>query len=119
MRVPGLERKHSAIVVATEAVADAGLVSILLQDGFNSVFTSPRPAMAVRDFELYRPVVVVLAFGAFWSAQRYYLGLYRFSAVVRAVPHRTIVLCARTKLLQAYDLRKKEHLDDHVLFWPH
>jgi CheY-like chemotaxis protein len=118
MHVPDPKPKHPAILVATEAVADAELVSNLLRDEFDGVYMSTRPEMAVRDFELHRPAVLILAFEALEAAQRYYLGLYRISAVVHAVPHRTIILCGRNELRKVYDLCKKEHFDDYVLFWP-
>lgn len=113
-----LNSNHATILVATEAVADAELVSNLLRDEFDSVFTSTRSEMAVGDFELRRPAVLILAFDTLEAAQRYYLGLYRLSTVIHAVPHRTIILCGRTELRQVYDLCRKEHFDDYVLFWP-
>ncbi len=118
MHAPDLKPKHTAILVATDAVADAELVSNLLRDEFDSVFMSTRPEMAVRDFELHRPAVLILAFDTLEAAQCYYLGLYRLSAVVHAVPHRTIILCGRNELRQVYDLCRKEQFDDYVLFWP-
>jgi CheY-like chemotaxis protein len=118
MQESDLNPKHATILVATEAVADAELVSNLLRDEFDSAFMSTRPEMAVRDFELRRPAVLILAFDTLEAAQRYYLGLYRLSTVIHAVPHRTIILCGTNELRQVYDLCRKEHFDDYVLFWP-
>jgi CheY-like chemotaxis protein len=118
MQESDLTPKRASILVAAEAVADAALVSKLLRDEFDSVFTSTKAEMAVRDFEQHRPVVLVLAFDTLEGAQRYYLGLYRLSTMIHTVPHRTIILCRNNELRQVYDLCRKEHFDDYVLFWP-
>lgn len=113
-----LSCKHASILVATEAVADAELIGRLLGDEFGNVHLSVKPESAVADFETHRPAVLVLAFDTLEASERYYLGLYRLGTTVHTVPHRTIVLCNPRDLWSVYELCRKEHFDDYVLFWP-
>jgi CheY-like chemotaxis protein len=106
------------ILVATEVVGDADLVRKLLRDEFDKVVASTDPDASVRDFEKHRPDVLVLAFDGLEKAERYYLGLYRLSSLVHALPHRTLILCTKDDLRRVYELCKKEYFDDYVLFWP-
>ena len=110
--------KGAAILVATEIVDDANLVGKLLRDEFDSVTVSTDPERAVQDFEKHRPAVLILAFNSLEKAERYYLGLYRLSTLVHALPHRTLILCDKDDLPRVYALCKKEYFDDYVLFWP-
>lgn len=113
-----LSADRAAVLVATDALADAELVGKLLNDEFGNVHLSIKPESAVADFESVRPAVLVLAFDTLEAAQRYYLGLYRLGTTVHTVSHRTVVLCSSRDLKSAYELCCKEHFDDYVLFWP-
>lgn len=106
------------ILVATEVVVDAGLVKRLLSEEFEDVTTSTDPDRSVRDFEHCRPDVLILAFNTLEKAERYYLGLYRLSNQVHALPHRTLILCNKDDVRRVYALCKKEYFDDYILFWP-
>lgn len=106
------------ILVATEVVVDAGLVKRLLSEEFENVTTSTDPDRSVHDFEHCRPDVLILAFNALEKAERYYLGLYRLSSQVHALPHRTLILCNKDDVRHVYTLCKKEYFDDYILFWP-
>jgi len=106
------------ILVATEVGSDADLLRRLLSDEFENVTTSTDPERAVQEFEKHRPQVLILAFNNLEKAERYYLGLYRLSTVVHALPHRTLILCNKDDLRRVYELCKKEYFDDYVLFWP-
>jgi CheY-like chemotaxis protein len=106
------------ILVATDAVDDADLVRKLLRDEFEQVVVSVDPDALVRDFEKHRPHVLILAFDGLERAERYYLGLYRLSNLVHALPHRTLILCNKDDLWRVYELCKKDYFDDYVLFWP-
>ena len=110
--------KGSAILVATEIVDDADLVRKLLSAEFDRVVVSTDPERAVQDFEKHHPAVLILAFNSLEKAERYYLGLYRLSTLVHALPHRTLILCDKDDLARVYALCKKEYFDDYVLFWP-
>jgi CheY-like chemotaxis protein len=104
--------------VATDVVADADQVKDLLRKEFDNVVVSIDPDRAIEDFEKHRPAVLVLAFDSLQKAERYYLGLYRRSGLVPTVPHSTLILCNKDDLTQAYELCKKRHFDDYMLFWP-
>lgn len=106
------------ILVATEALADAQLIKKLLDEEFDNVAISTKSELAVQDFEQHRPAVLVLAFDSLEQAERYYLGLYRLSTIVHSVPHYTLILCNKNDLWRVYELCKKQHFDDYVLFWP-
>lgn len=111
-------RTDPRILVATDAASDAELVQRLLSDEFENVVASTNPERAVQEFEKYRPEVLILAFNTLEKAERYYLGLYRLSTVVHALPHRTLILCNKDDLRRVYELCKKEYFDDYILFWP-
>lgn len=113
-----LSPERASVLVAASAVADAELVERLLREEFSNVHLSVQAEAAVADFETHRPAVLVLAFDTLEAAQRYYLGLYRLGTAVHTVPHRTVVLCNSRDLWTVYELCRKEHFDDYVLFWP-
>ncbi len=108
----------SRILVASNRVTDADLVGNLLRGEFDHVTTSTDANRAVEDFENTRPNVLVLTFNGLQDAEQYYLGLYRRSTVVHAVPHRTVILCNMSDLRRVYELCKKQTFDDYVQFWP-
>lgn len=107
-----------SILVATDQVTDAVLIKKLLQDEFGNIQMTSDPDQSVADFERCRPAVLILAFHSLEKAERYYLGLYRLSTLVHALPHRTLILCSKDDLRRVYELCKKDHFDDYILFWP-
>lgn len=106
------------ILIATEAEADAVLVKKLLAEEFDDIVISTKHELAIDDFDRERPAVLVLAFDTLEEAERYYLGLYRMSTVMRELPHYTVILCNRSDLGQVYEMCRDQHYDDYVLFWP-
>ncbi|MDP1680457.1 MAG: response regulator [Burkholderiales bacterium] len=106
------------ILVATAVASDADLIRELLSDEFENVVVSTNPEHAIEDFEKQRPEVLILAFNSLEKAERYYLGLYRLSSLIHALPHRTLILCNKDDLRRVYELCKKEYFDDYILFWP-
>jgi CheY-like chemotaxis protein len=111
-------KETDPILIATADLADGELVKTLLDQEFANVTISATEDAAVADFEQHRPVVLVLAFDKLEEAERYYLGLYRLSPLAHTLPHYTIILCNGSDLWHVYDLCKKQHFDDYVLFWP-
>jgi CheY-like chemotaxis protein len=106
------------ILIATEAEADAELVKKLLSEEFDDIAISTKHELAIEDFDRERPAVLVLAFDTLDEAERYYLGLYRISTVMRTLPHYTVILCNRSDLAEVYEMCRDQHYDDYVLFWP-
>ncbi|MBI2800698.1 MAG: response regulator [Gammaproteobacteria bacterium] len=110
--------KSARILIVSEAVPDTVLINNLLREEFADIAVSTDPGLFCTDFEKYMPDVLVLAFNSIEKAERYYLGLYRHGPSIHARPHRTLLLCGKDDLKQAYQLCKKECFDDYVLFWP-
>jgi DNA-binding response OmpR family regulator len=111
---PGAAR----VMVASDATSEAQQILRLLEDHFSTVFVSTVQEHAVRDFETQRPDVLVLAFDGIAKAQSYYLGLYRFGQTLQQHAHRTVLLCNKDELPEAFELCKKQYFDDYVLHWP-
>ena len=106
------------IIVATDVTSDAELVSEMLSVEFDAVRISVDPERFDEDFADATALVLVIAFKTVEAAERYYLGLYRFSNTIHGLPHRTIVLCAREEVRKIYEICRKNYFDDYVLFWP-
>ncbi|MDT8383233.1 MAG: response regulator [Gammaproteobacteria bacterium] len=109
---------RAMILVVSDILSDAALVKKLLTQEFEQVFLSTNPDLAVKDFESNAPDVLVLAFNTLAKAERYYLGLYRISGNIHLQPHRTVVLCNKDEVSQAYQACRKQYFDDYILFWP-
>jgi CheY-like chemotaxis protein len=110
--------KSSRILVASDNIDDARLITRQLEGVFDDVRASTTPGSEVADFEACKPQVLVLGFGTLEKSERYYLGLYRQSAEAVQGAHRTVVLCGKDDVKAAYELCKRDYFDDYVLFWP-
>jgi len=109
---------HSRILIAADSTANAELVNKLLADEFSRTTLSTNPDHAVEDFQRAEPDVLVLAFKGIENAQRYCLGLYRLSGMFQSRARRTILLCDKSEVKQAYAFCRDGLFDDYVLFWP-
>lgn len=108
----------SNILVVSDNTTDAAMVRKLLSATFEHVQVSTDPDKTVADFEQWMPEVVVMAFDSLEKAERYYLGLYRFSGKIHTQPHRTVILCDKEDVVRVSNLCMKRYFDDYVLFWP-
>jgi len=106
------------VLVASDKTSDAAQLQKQLRHEFEHVSVSGDPALAVADFESCKPDVLVLAFRSIAKAHRYSLSLYRQSRMVNQHPHRTVLLCEKDEVPEAFDLCKKVIFDDYVLYWP-
>ena len=106
------------ILIATDRDVDAEMISRALSDEFARVQVSADPKRWVQDLALLKPAVLVLAFHTLQKAQRWFQNLRRPNSMVQALPHRVLLLCSQDELREAYELCKKGHFDDFVLFWP-
>jgi CheY-like chemotaxis protein len=106
------------VLIASDSVGDADQLVSLLSPHFRELRKSVEAERAVSDFESFTPDVVVLAFDTLEKTQNYYLGLYRFSSILPGHPHRTVVLCTKDEVRDAFDLCVKRYFDDYVLYWP-
>lgn len=111
-------REDLSILVASEIVGDAELVQRLLSFEFSNVRISTDPLRISEDFDASSPSVLVLAFNRLDKAERYNGQLKAQSVLARRGAHRTLVLCTREEVRNAYDLCKLGMFDDYVLFWP-
>lgn len=107
-----------SILIAADCAPVAHRVARLVAGEFDNVHVSTQPEQTIYDFEAFRPVVLILAFSQFESAQCYRNRLYRSSRLAHVVPHRTIVLCSADELRRVYGCCKARLFDDYVLFWP-
>lgn len=106
------------ILVATDNADDARQIVGQLEAVFANVSASTRHETSAGDFEACEPDVLVLAFDSLEKSERYYLGLYRKGPGASQIAHSTVVLCGRNDVAAAYELCKRGHFDDYVLFWP-
>lgn len=106
------------ILIVSDNRGEAESLRKLLDQNYSGITLSFDPEQAKADFENTLPDLIVLAFGKIEQAQRYYLGLYRFSLMAQSHPHRTVLLCGKEELRKAYELCCKRYFDDYVLFWP-
>lgn len=111
-------RDDLCILVVSEIVGDAELVQRLLSFEFGNVRISTDPLRGAEDFDALAPSVLVLAFNSLDKAKRHNAQLQAQSATARRGAHRTLVLCTREEVRNAYDLCKLGMFDDYVLFWP-
>ena len=106
------------LLIATDNSDDATLIRGLLAEEFKNVGISTDPEQALQDFEQQPPAVLLLAFDTLDQSQSHYLGLYRRSSRIHALPHRTVILCDKHEVQQAYALCRRQQFNDYVLFWP-
>jgi len=110
--------EKARVLIATDSVSDAEQLARLLATHFENVQLSTVPEHASKEFEAYKPDVLVLAFDAIAKAQAYYLGLYRQLPSLHEHRHRTVLLCTKEEVPKAFELCKTQKFDDYVLYWP-
>ena len=106
------------VLIASDERGAADLVLENLQGEFEHVRVSTELAQATRDFEEWRPEVVVLAFDRLASAQRYCRVLEEGGRSGPRIAHRMVMLCNRRECEAVVDLCRQEQFDDYVLYWP-
>ncbi len=108
----------ASIMVATDDQADAGIISKQLRQEFEHVHLALIEEQRVALFDTRLPDVLVLAFKVLNKSEQFYLELYRLSEKIHLQPHRTVVLCSKNDVLNAYELCRKAVFDDYIMFWP-
>ena len=106
------------ILVASDSVANAAQIVRQVKDDFAESRASTAAGKVVEDFEQFEPDVLILAFDSLQKAQGYALDLYRHSQRASHQGHRSILLCHKDELREAFELCKKGSFDDYVLYWP-
>ncbi|MFO1197849.1 MAG: response regulator [Burkholderiaceae bacterium] len=105
------------VLLSTDSASDAELLGSLVKAEFKSARVLAQPEEFERiDGEKH--LVLVFGHRSLEDAEHAYLRLYRTSALIGALRHRTILLCAREDVRHAYDLCRRGTFDDYVMFWP-
>ena len=106
--------------MVSENATDAVLIKTLLKEDFEDVFVKvcPEAHMAAAEFLELRPKVLLLAYRELDKAEQCYLGLFRSHGAGGLRPHRTVLLCTKESVRQAFELSRRGLFDDYVLFWP-
>lgn len=106
------------IMVATDDKADATIIQNQLQLEFEHLIMTLDEDTRIGAFDEHLPDVLVLAFKSLKRSEQFYLELYRLSGKIHLQPHRTVVLCSKQGVHDAYALCRREVFDDYVMFWP-
>ena len=108
----------ASILIATDSSKDAQSIEWQLTKDHKKIFVSIRSNSPVKDFDDHKPNILILAFADMAKAEAYYIDLYHNSSVIGSYPHRTILLCNKDEIEQAFQACKQDHFDDYILFWP-
>jgi len=110
--------RQPRILIISNTASDGEMVGELLQREFHQVEVCTDPNEYVHAFDSEGADVLVLAFQTLKSAERHYLGLLKHAARIHNGLHRSILLCVREEVKEAYHLCRRQYFDDYVLFWP-
>lgn len=108
----------STIMVATDDQTDATILHNQLKLEFEQIHLALDAEQRVTLFDAHLPDVLVLAFKTLDKSEQFYLELYRQSEKIHLQPHRTVVLCSKHDVLDAYELCRRAVFDDYIMFWP-
>jgi CheY-like chemotaxis protein len=108
----------ASILIATDNAKDAQTIEWQLTKDYKKIFVSIRSNSPVKDFDDHKPNILILAFADMAKAEAYYIDLYHNSHLIGSYPHRTILLCNKDEIEQAYQACKEDYFDDYLLFWP-
>jgi CheY-like chemotaxis protein len=108
------------VLIVSDIASEGALVQSLLEPDFEKVLVAVDGDAATEMFRQSRVTVLVLAHKVLQKAVGFYLGLYRRSTELKIPvhPHRTIALCDRKDVREAFDLCTSGQLSDYVQFWP-
>jgi CheY-like chemotaxis protein len=112
--------REAGVLIVGESSTDAVLIKSLLKEDFDNVLVkvSAEANLAAAEFVELNPQVLMLAFREISKAEQCYLGLFRTHGAGTLQPHRTVLLCTKESVKQAFDLCRRGLFDDYVLFWP-
>lgn len=85
----------------------------------NSLVWSDGSGKGIKDFDQYRPQIVLLARDPLALSQAFYVKLFRSSEKVHSTPHRSVLLCAADDASRAARLCKQAKYYDYLPFEPH
>ncbi len=106
------------ILLVTDHAADGKRIVARLSGEYSTITLSTDPREWVRDFEVIRPALLILAFRSVEKAERYCRELFRQGVRGATHPHQTLVLCQQAELPEVYTLCKRGFFDDFAIYWP-
>lgn len=111
---------QQTVLIVSDVASQADLVKSLLQEHVEKVLVATEGDAASEAFRQERPSVLVFAYTALQSATKFYLALFRRATElgIPVHPHRTIALCDRKDVKEAFDLCTNGQINDYVQFWP-
>ena len=107
----------SAILIASSDPHEAELVRSLLEDEFANVSVTLTGVTPAGGAPLISGVLI-LVYRHLAAAEQAYIGLLRGAGVGGRSMHRSVVLCSREEVADAYNLCRRGLFDDYVMFWP-
>jgi len=111
--------RASAIRIASSDPHEAELVRSLLEDEFANVgVTLTDDGVIPAGDEALIFGVLILVYRHLAAAEQAYIGLLRGAGVGGKSMHRSVVLCSREEVADAYVLCRRGLFDDYVVFWP-
>ncbi len=110
--------RETSILILGESAGDTEVVCSVLRLEHQNLKTCSDPDNFCAIFDKTRPQVLVLTFKSLDTCESVYLNLHRRSDVLHGLAHKTIVLCSKEQVNQAYKLCHEGVFDDYVLFWP-
>ena len=111
-------KRDDPILILGENASDTEVVNSVLRLEYSNLRVSNDPESFCLMFDKVRPRVLLLAFKSLDFCESVYLNLHRRSTLLHSHLHKTIVLCSKEQVNQAYKLCREGVFDDYALFWP-
>lgn len=112
------QKRNDSILILGESASDTDVVASVLRLEYTNLGVCSDPDAFCRSFDKVRPLVLLLAFKSLDLCESVYLNLHRRSSLLHGHIHKTIVLCSKEQVHQAYKLCREGVFDDYALFWP-
>ncbi|HTV80164.1 MAG TPA: response regulator [Steroidobacteraceae bacterium] len=106
------------VLVVSDSQSDAVLVRDILEDDCEAIILSIVLTAAWADIERQEPDIVLLVFRDVHKTREFCQQRFRQNGAPPLLNHRTIVLCPKEQVNEAYDLWLRGLVDDYVVFWP-
>lgn len=92
----------ASILIVSDSPSEAALVKTLLDDDFTAVAVSLDADRTMRDLTRHQPDVLLFAFKSLPKATAYYREAYQLGSSIPLCPHRTVLLCTKEEVQNAY-----------------
>lgn len=112
------EKVDRPVLIVSDTAEEVLNVRELLQRDCSNLFTADFVESGIQQFQERKPAVLVLAFQEMEKSERFYLMLYRKSAVIQQITHQTLLLCKSNESEAAFSLCRNGTFDDYVVNRP-